>query len=140
MSSAPEMLAMFPMIAVQRYLGESGTDRRFTGVLAPSPHWSGRGFAPRNSRHLAIVDPLLVARLAAEPLLGGSSRLDVARFGVGARCRIGGCRRHQQEERPRHGANRGMQYHPRRIAHRRAFRFDRGPVFGRDRSVCHEHR
>src|SRR5215470_14774618 len=49
MSSLPEMLAMFPMIAVQRYLGESGTDRRFTGVLAPSPHWSGRGFAPRNS-------------------------------------------------------------------------------------------
>jgi hypothetical protein len=49
MSSLPEMLAMFPMIAVQRYLGESGTDRRFAGVLAPSPHWSGRGFAPRNS-------------------------------------------------------------------------------------------
>src|SRR5262249_38665405 len=49
MSSLPEMLAMFPMIAVQRYLGESGTDRRFAGVLAPSPHWSGRGFAPPNS-------------------------------------------------------------------------------------------
>src|SRR6516162_205230 len=30
--------------------------------------------------HLAIVDPLLVAGLAAEPLLGGAGRLDVARF------------------------------------------------------------
>src|SRR5215467_14462423 len=49
MSSLPEMLAMFPMIAVQRYLGESGTDRRFTGVLAPSPHWSGRDLGPRRS-------------------------------------------------------------------------------------------
>ena len=29
MSSLPEMYAMFPMIAVQRYLGESGADARF---------------------------------------------------------------------------------------------------------------
>jgi len=29
MSSLPEMYAMFPMIAVQRYLGESGADTRF---------------------------------------------------------------------------------------------------------------
>jgi signal transduction histidine kinase len=29
MSSLPEMYAMFPMIAVQRYLGESGADMRF---------------------------------------------------------------------------------------------------------------
>ena len=35
--------------------------------------------------HLAIVDPLFVARLAAEPLLGGAGRLDVARFAVGTR-------------------------------------------------------
>jgi hypothetical protein len=49
MSSLLEMHAMFPMIAVQRYLGESGADRRFAGVLEPSPHWSGRGFGPRNS-------------------------------------------------------------------------------------------
>ena len=34
--------------------------------------------------HLAIVDPLLVAGLAAEPLLGGAGRLDVARF-IGTR-------------------------------------------------------
>jgi hypothetical protein len=49
MSSLAEMHAMFPMIAAQRYLGESGADRRFAGVLAPSPHWSGRGFGPRRS-------------------------------------------------------------------------------------------
>jgi hypothetical protein len=49
MSSLLEMHAMFSMIAVQRYLGESGADRRFAGVLEPSPHWSGRGFGPRNS-------------------------------------------------------------------------------------------
>src|SRR6516162_2348657 len=49
MSSLAEMHAMFPMIAAQCYLGESGADRRFAGVLAPSPHWSGRGFAPRRS-------------------------------------------------------------------------------------------
>src|SRR6266436_9819946 len=35
--------------------------------------------------HLAIVDPLFVARLAAEPLLGGAGRLDAARFAVGPR-------------------------------------------------------
>ena len=35
--------------------------------------------------HLAIVDPLFVARLAAEPLLGGAGRLDAARFAVGTR-------------------------------------------------------
>ena len=35
--------------------------------------------------HLAIVDPLFVARLAAEPLFGGAGRLDVARFAVGSR-------------------------------------------------------
>src|SRR5215469_18014905 len=35
--------------------------------------------------HLAIVDPLFVARLAAKPLLGGAGRLDVARFAVGTR-------------------------------------------------------
>jgi hypothetical protein len=29
MSSLPEMYAMFPMIAVQRYLGESGADPHF---------------------------------------------------------------------------------------------------------------
>ena len=34
--------------------------------------------------HLAIVDALFVARLAAEPLLGDADRLDVARF-VGTR-------------------------------------------------------
>src|SRR5215475_5792079 len=34
--------------------------------------------------YLAIVDPLFVARLAAEPLLGGAGRLDVARF-IGTR-------------------------------------------------------
>src|SRR6516165_8235089 len=34
--------------------------------------------------HLAIVDSLLVAGLAAEPLLGGAGRLDVARF-IGTR-------------------------------------------------------
>src|SRR5262249_9816722 len=38
--------------------------------------------------HLAIVDPLLVARLGAEPLLGGADRL-VAYFAVGTRCRVG---------------------------------------------------
>jgi hypothetical protein len=35
--------------------------------------------------HLAIVNPLFVARLAAEPLLGGAGRLEVARFAVGTR-------------------------------------------------------
>src|SRR5262245_52093205 len=88
--------------------------------------------------HLAIVDPLLVARLAAEPLLGGASRLDVARFAVGTRGGTGGC--HHEQERPRHHADRSTRHHARRIAHRRAFRFDRGRIFGRDRSVCHEHR
>ena len=34
--------------------------------------------------HLAIVDSLFVAGLAAEPLLGGAGRLDVARF-IGTR-------------------------------------------------------
>jgi hypothetical protein len=36
-------------------------------------------------RHLAIVNPLFVARLAAEPLLGGADRLHGARFAVGPR-------------------------------------------------------
>src|SRR5258708_35139099 len=36
-------------------------------------------------RQLAIVDPLFVARLAAEPLLGGADRLHGARFAVGPR-------------------------------------------------------
>src|SRR5262249_2216005 len=37
--------------------------------------------------HLAIVHPLLVTRLAAEPLLSGADRLDMARFVLGTRCR-----------------------------------------------------
>src|SRR5262249_25354868 len=37
-------------------------------------------------RHLAIVDPLLVARLAAKALLGGAGRLDVARLVFRRRC------------------------------------------------------
>ena len=36
---------------------------------------------------LAIVDPLLVARLAAEPLLRGASRLDVTGLAIGCRFR-----------------------------------------------------
>jgi hypothetical protein len=35
--------------------------------------------------HLAIVNPLFVARLAAEPLLGGAGRLEDARFAIGMR-------------------------------------------------------
>jgi hypothetical protein len=34
--------------------------------------------------HLAIVDPLLVARLGAEPLLPGASRLDVTVAAISA--------------------------------------------------------
>src|SRR5262245_56370896 len=34
-------------------------------------------------RHLAIVEPLLVARLAAEPLLPGAGRLNVIGFPIG---------------------------------------------------------
>jgi hypothetical protein len=82
--------------------------------------------------HLAIVDPLLVARLDAEPLLRGAGRLDVARFGVGTRYRTGRSQRHQQEERPRHDADWSTQHHLRPIGHRRAFWFDRSPVFSRD--------
>jgi len=44
--------------------------------------------------HLAIVDPLFVARLAAEPLLGGAGRLDAARFAVGTRARRKKSQRH----------------------------------------------
>jgi hypothetical protein len=52
---------------------------------------------------LAIVDPLFVTRLAAEPLLHGAGRLDVACFAVGARwCRAERSQRHQQEERSGH--------------------------------------
>jgi len=40
-------------------------------------------------RHLAIVDPLLVARLDTEPLLRGADHSDVARFAVGTRYRTG---------------------------------------------------
>src|SRR5262245_8639218 len=75
--------------------------------------------------HLAVVDPLLFARLAAEPLLAGAIWLDVARFAVGPRGRTG--RGHHEQERPRHHADRSTRHHARRIAHRRAFRFDRGP-------------
>src|SRR5262249_32949252 len=75
--------------------------------------------------HFAIVDPLLVARLAAEPLLGGAGWLGLARFAVGTRHRNGRCQRHQQEERPRHDVDRRTQHHPRRIGHRRGFRFYR---------------
>src|SRR5262249_29257079 len=57
MSSLPEMHAMLPMIAVHRYLAESGTDRRFAGVVVPSPHWSGRGFPPRNSSGTLQLSP-----------------------------------------------------------------------------------
>src|SRR6266446_6026854 len=41
------------------------------------------------ARHFAIVDPLLVVRLAAEPLLGGADRLDAARFAVRTQYRTG---------------------------------------------------
>ena len=69
--------------------------------------------------HLAIVDPLFVARLAAEPLLAGARRLDIARFAVGTRGRTGDRRRHQ--EHPRHHADERTRHHARRIAHRPAF-------------------
>src|SRR6266403_1129462 len=50
-------------------------------------------------RHLAIVDPLLVARLAAKPLLRGLGRLDVPSFALsGLSCCMGLRTRH---ERPR---------------------------------------
>jgi hypothetical protein len=38
---------------------------------------------------LAIVDPLLVARLDAKSLLGRAGRLGVAAYAVGKRCHIG---------------------------------------------------
>jgi hypothetical protein len=45
-------------------------------VLAPSRAFvRPRLRAAQSGRHLAIVDALLVARLAAEPLFGGSRRL-----------------------------------------------------------------
>src|ERR671930_162229 len=53
-------------------------------------------------RYFAIVDTLSVARLAAEPLLGGADRLHVARFAVRTQCHIGCGQCHQQDERPRH--------------------------------------
>ena len=49
--------------------------------------------------HLAIVDPLLVARLAAEPLLGGAGRLHVARFALGALPQVAAEGRHPLVER-----------------------------------------
>ena len=54
--------------------------------------------------HLAIVDPLFVARLAAQPFLGGAGRFDAARFAVGTPCRIGRGQRHKKEKRPRNDA------------------------------------
>src|SRR5215475_9732879 len=65
-------------------------------------------------RHLAIVDPLLVARLAPEPLLTGAIWLDIARFAVGPRDRTGGG--HHEQERPHHHADRSTRHHARRIA------------------------
>src|SRR5215813_11631079 len=70
--------------------------------------------------HLAIVHSLLVARLAAEPLLSGAHWLGMARFALGTRCRTWRCHRRQQEKYPRHDANR-TQRHPKRIGHRRVF-------------------
>jgi hypothetical protein len=71
--------------------------------------------------HLAIVHSLLVARLAAEPLLTGADWLDMTRFALGTRCRTWRCQRRQQEKYPRHGANRRRQPHPKRMGHRRVF-------------------
>src|SRR5438552_8706754 len=48
--------------------------------------------------HLTIVHPLLVARLAAEPLLSGADWLDMTRFALGTQCRTWRCQRSQQEK------------------------------------------
>jgi hypothetical protein len=77
--------------------------------------WARFG-AAQAERHLAIVDPLLVTRLAAEPLLRGAGRLDVACFAVGARwCRAERSQHHQQEECSRHEADRSTQHHLRQL-------------------------
>jgi hypothetical protein len=57
----------------------------------------------QSGRHLAIVDALLVARLAAQPLFGGSRRLglDLVRLAVRARSQ-----RHLRCEYHRHQSNR----------------------------------
>src|SRR6516164_6825014 len=68
----------------------------------------------QSGRHLAIFDALLVARLAAQPLFGGSRRLglDLVRLAVRARSQ-----RHLRYEYHRHQSNRS--WHRRRRQHRR---------------------
>src|SRR5262249_59424035 len=73
--------------------------------------------------HFAIVDPLLVARLAAEPLLGGAGWLGLARFAVGTRHRNGRCQRHQHEERPRTDVDRRTPHTPKQPLHQRQLTF-----------------
>jgi hypothetical protein len=73
----------------------------------------------QGGRHLAIVDPLFVARLAAQPFLGGAGRFDAARFAVGTPCRIGRGQRDKKEKRPRNDAAWSTQHHRRRIGYRR---------------------
>src|SRR6516225_10444636 len=65
-------------------------------------------------RHLAIVDALPVAHLAAQPLFGGSRRLGLDLFRLAVRARS---QRHLRYEYHRHQSNRS--WHRRRRQHRR---------------------
>ena len=65
-------------------------------------------------RHLAIIDPLFVARFAAEPLLRGTDRLEVTGFAVAGLCCRMGLR--PRRERPR-GCRAAEQRHERAAVH-----------------------
>jgi hypothetical protein len=97
-------------LAAPYYKGHNVT--RYDGMIMVGPHGpSARARVPRSfvapcacavaafvrprfraaqvEWHLAIVDPLLVARLDAESLLGSAGRLVVAPYVLGKRCHIG---------------------------------------------------
>ena|SRR5215831_1901575 len=92
--------------------------RRAGAYAVPTSVWP-RLRTAQGGRHLAIVDSLFVASLAAQPFLGGAGRFDAARFAVGTPCRIGRGQRHKKEKRPRNDAAWSTQHHRRRIGYRR---------------------
>src|SRR5262249_41050063 len=76
-SVGPTVLESYSNDLVARRLGSVPGALRAGAYAVPTSVWPGLRTA-WSGRHLAIVAPLLVTRLAAEPLLRGAGQLELA--------------------------------------------------------------